>query len=249
MSGRREAPLLTETLRAQRIPHFAEIVRTMDELRVASSLFKTTTFRVLHVSAHGNNDGTGFYLTDGSLVCWQVFFDLFHFHQERSYLTLSACSVLKGSAMADSLLRADFPPKEVIGPIKPVTWESAAVVNSALIQSLRSSSVNDVIATLAGLYLAFGMDLHAVGRTLDKTATTRISGSLVLEVLFYSLLRREKSEFMNLIHSRGLLSPGECSLDWEELWKRSEQADRNLRDAIDAHKRLVKKQAEDGVKL
>jgi hypothetical protein len=62
-----------------------------------------------------------------------------------------------------------------------------------------------------------------------KTSTLRANGSRVLELLVRSLLNRENGVFMDLIRSRGLLEKGECTVDWDELWRESDKAKEKLR--------------------
>jgi hypothetical protein len=231
MEGRREAPLMEETFKLLAVPYHLERVKNYGDLCQAAALFRTTEFRVLHISAHGMDNGAGLIFTDDSTLEWPAFLELFQFKNPKSFLTLSSCFALKGPSLISALKLAKFAPAFAIGPRTAITWASSAIVNVALSQSLRSREATDIFAALTGIYLMYGIDLHAVPSAPAAGEPDRTSGAQTLQTLARSLIAGRKEIFMMLVRSRGLLDKDEGGFDWDDFWIKQEAAWKRVEEA------------------
>ncbi len=231
LSQRSETSVASAYLKLLDVPHITMLARDDRELVLAGELFRQGAFRGVHVSSHGDANGAGLILTDGSGVAWRRLLELFPFPKSGGFLSLSACSAFAGKDLAVALAGTGAPPSEVFGYRTPVTWESAALVSALLFRVMRAQGRPELPSLLLGAYFLFGLDLELIAFEADRSGVIKLSGSAVLDQLASSLVARDPKLFKSLIRARGLLDPNSeaaVSRDWDKWWEHMEIAKEKL---------------------
>ncbi len=70
--------------------------------RLKESVNHFNAIPMVHLCMHGDGDGQGIYLTDGTLIKWFDLRNLLMFHQEPLYLCMASCYGINAQSMANA---------------------------------------------------------------------------------------------------------------------------------------------------
>jgi|GEM_PF-853595 len=214
LDGCTEGRVLKEIFNLANIPHDYNLVTTKDTLdtvlttRLGEAVNKFKQRPILHFSMHGDEDGNGIWLTDGSFISWDdlqvILAPINNAMKGELLICMSSCFSSSGSQMVKHESK-DEPFWALVSNNNAVDWDNAAVAYTTFYHLLfknRNISITTVKECVKQMKLASGDNNFEVslGHEIKANWTEDIKQLYIEELL--EALKNSNKEVRQRIISR-----------------------------------------------